>query len=67
MKNHEEIISKFEIECSCGHAELEFSQWKDDGISFQTLTGFLFCDILYLFEGVPELEYILDAKPSRTN
>lgn len=34
MKDHEEIISKFEIECSCGHAELEFSQWKDDGISF---------------------------------
>ncbi len=34
MKNQEEIISKFEIECSCGHAELEFSQWKDDGISF---------------------------------
>jgi len=36
MKDHEEIISKFEIECSCGHAELEFSQWKDDGISFIT-------------------------------
>lgn len=35
MKNKEEIITKFEIECSCGDgAELEFSQWKDDGISF---------------------------------
>lgn len=34
MEDKEEIISKFEIECSCGHAELEFSQWKDDGLAF---------------------------------
>jgi len=34
MKDKEEIISRFEIECSCGHGELVFSQWKDDGISF---------------------------------
>ena len=34
MKDKEEIISKFEIECSCGYGELVFSQWKDDGIAF---------------------------------
>ncbi len=25
---------KFELECSCGCGELEFSQWKDDRLSF---------------------------------
>lgn len=36
MKNKGESISKFEFECSCGCGELEFTQWKDDGMAFIT-------------------------------
>ena len=36
-KEKEEIISKFVYECSCGCSELQFSQWKDDGMSFISL------------------------------
>lgn len=34
MEVKEELISKFTYECSCGCGELQFSQWKDDGIAF---------------------------------
>lgn len=34
MKNKEELISKFYYECSCACGELQFTQWKDDGIVF---------------------------------
>jgi hypothetical protein len=30
----EELISKFDFQCSCGCGELQFSQWKDDGLAF---------------------------------
>ena len=30
----EELVSKFDYECSCGCGELQFSQWKDDGVAF---------------------------------
>lgn len=33
-KAKEELISKFVYECSCGTEELQFAQWKDDGIAF---------------------------------
>ena len=33
-KEKEEIINKFVYECSCGCAELQFDQWKDDGMAF---------------------------------
>jgi len=36
-KEKEEIISKFVYECSCGCSELQFSQWKDDGMAFISL------------------------------
>ena len=37
MRTKEEVISKFICECSCGCSELQFDQWKDDGISFISL------------------------------
>jgi hypothetical protein len=33
LKEKEELISKFVYECSCGCGELQFSQWKDDGLA----------------------------------
>ena len=37
MKNKDEIINRFVIECDCGCSELVFDQWKDDGLSFISL------------------------------
>jgi len=30
----EEFVSKFSFPCSCGHGELQFTQWKDDGYGY---------------------------------
>jgi hypothetical protein len=35
-KVKEELISKFVYECGCGCGELQFTQWKDDGMAFIT-------------------------------
>lgn len=38
MKNKyvvvEDLVTKFNYECSCGCGEMVFSQWKDDGVAF---------------------------------
>jgi hypothetical protein len=30
----EDLVTKFNYECSCGCGEMQFTQWKDDGVSF---------------------------------
>jgi len=34
LNEKHELMDKFVYECSCGCGELQFKQWKDDGIAF---------------------------------